>query len=71
MLIVDSPYRVFEDGGIAITQFVVLLYQHLLSFVVAFRGKLLGFEEILQFASFVNFTKGTLLKERACNLTIL
>ena len=44
MLFIDSPYGVFQNGSVAITQFVVFIDECLLGFIVTFWSKFLGFE---------------------------
>ena len=70
VFVVNRPYGVFQDGGVAVAQLVVLLYQGCLSLLIALRGELLGFEEVLQLAGLVNLAEGTLLEHRTGNLTV-
>ena len=54
MLIIEVPHRVFEDGGVAVTQLVILLYEFLLVLLVTLGGVLLRLEETGQLACLVN-----------------
>ena len=63
MLVVKRVDRVFNDGRIAESQFVILVDQGLLCLFITFVGKLLGLEEIGQFACLVNLSESTFAKQ--------
>ena len=71
MLFVDSPHGVFQDGHVAIAQFVVLVNEGILSLSVALVGKLLSFEEVSQLACLMDFAEGALGEERAFDFLVL
>ena len=70
MLIIEVPHRVFEDGGVAVTQLVILLYEFLLVLLVTLGGVLLRLEETGQLACLVNLCKGTLAEQSAFYLVV-
>ena len=70
MLLVDSPHRVLDDGGVAVAQFVVLIYQRLLGVFVALGGELLGLEHGGELACLVDLAKGSLLEHATLDLAV-
>ena len=70
MLVVDGPYGVFDDGGIAVTQFVILIDEGFLGLFVAFGGELLGLEDVLQLAGLVDLAEGALFEQVTLDLVV-
>ena len=68
MLVVNSPYRVLQDGCITIAQLIVFLNEGCLGFLVSLWGEFLCFKDVLYFSCLVNFSEGTLLKQGTGNL---
>ena len=71
VLVVVLGYRVFDDGGIAEAQLVVLVDQCLLGFLIAFVSELLGLEHRIELACFVDLAERTLADQRALDLAVL
>ena len=46
VVLVDGPYGVFQNGCVAVAQFVILVDERLLGFIVTLRGIFLGLEEV-------------------------
>ena len=57
MLVVNSPYGIFENGHITITQLIILVDKCFLGFGVTFVGKFLGLEQVHKLARLMDFTK--------------
>ena len=70
VLLVVVPDGVFDDGHVAIAQFVIFVYQGLLSLAIALVGELLRLEHLREFASLVNLAEGALAEERALDLRV-
>lgn len=70
MLVVNVPYAVFNDGGIAIAKFVILVYKVLLISLISFGGIFLRFKECRQLAGLVCLGEGTLCEQSALNLRV-
>ena len=68
VLVVFVPHRVFNDGGVAIAQLVILLDERLLGFGKSLGCVFLGFEEILEFPGLVYFAQCTLCEHSALQL---
>ena len=60
MLVIVVAYRVFYDGGITESELVVFLDELLLGLPVTLVGELLGFEEVGELTSLVDFTEAPL-----------
>ena len=70
MLVVNVPYAVFNDGGVAIAKFVILVYKVLLISLISFGGIFLRFKECRQLAGLVCLGEGTLCEQSALNLRV-
>ena len=70
MLVVYVPHAVAEDGGVAVAQLVILVYELLLVGFPAFGGVFLGFEERAELAGFVCFRESSLLEQSALYLAV-
>ena len=70
VLIVDGPHGVFQDGGIAVAQFVVLVDKCRLGFIVTLRSKLLRLEDVAELAGLVDFSEGTFFDKVTLNLVL-
>ena len=57
VLLVDSPYGVFQDSSIAVSHLVILVDKHFLGLVIALWCKFLGLKEVLELASLIDFSK--------------
>ena len=67
VLLVHRPYRVFQNGGVTVAQFVIFVNERRLGLFIAFRGKLLGLEHVLQLAGLIDLAESTLLEHGTGN----
>ena len=70
MLFVEGVNRVFENGGIAIAQFVILVDEGFLGLVVALGGVFLGLEEVFELAGLIDLAEGSLREHSAFDLIV-
>ena len=70
MFVINIPYAVFQDDGIAIAKLVVLVYQILLVFCPTFGRKLLRLQERRELARLVQLSKSTFLEQTAFQFTV-
>ena len=70
MFFVDSPYGIFQDSSIAVSQLVILVDKCFLGFVVTLGREFLGLKHVLELACLVDFAKGTFLEHATLDLTV-
>ena len=63
MLVVDIPYAVLEDFGVAVSVFVIFRNDIFLGLLPSFGSILLRLEEVCELSCLVYFLEGTLSEE--------
>ena len=71
VLLVVVGDGVFQDGGVAEAEFVVLVDHGLLGLAVALVGEFLRLEEVGELACLVDLAKGTLAEHRTLDLVVV